>query len=113
MRCAFLMAVGCIVCLSQAGLADSAVYTAQFSKPDVRYATFQSERNACLGAASHQGWGSGSSSHGTFVVTKRPTYDLMRFSNCMLAKGYKPDPNGLIAAKFWRMSADRFVLASP
>ena len=108
MRSALLVAVGCVFCLSQAGFADEQfAVSVQFSKPNVTYNAFLHDRNACLGDASHQGW---SSLNALYPVRATPTYSFARFSNCMLAKGYKPDANGFRAATFSHVTGDQYLL---
>ena len=108
MRSALLMVAGCVFCLSQPGFADEHfAVSVQFSKPNVTYNAFLHDRNACLGDASHQGW---SSLNPLFPVRATPTYSFVRFSNCMLAKGYKPDPNGFYAATFSYLTGDQYRL---
>lgn len=110
MRSAVLFAACCLFCWSQSGLAANEQgfqVNIKFSKPNVPYWAFQHDRNACLGEASRQGWETTKVLSGIPIM---PTYDVPRFGNCMLAKGYRPDPNGFNAATFQHQTDDSYRL---
>ena len=114
MRRALFIAAACAACLSQPGLAyDNFFITVKFSKPNISYSEFQADRNACLGLNSHQGWttaGGGGWSQGSWALPATPTYNFAHFGNCMVVRGYTPDPNGIHATKFYRMGPNLYRL---
>lgn len=94
MRTALFVVASCLIGLTQSGLADSGFI--KLSKPDIRYATFMEDRNACFSSASRRvfDWHS----------VSWTTHNLYDFADCMTAKGYRLDPNGYRAA--WYTSYD-------
>lgn len=107
MRSALLVAAGIAVCLSQP--APAYTISVQFSKPNSTYNGFLHDRNACLGVASRQQWWTSS---GGYAMPGMPIYNLARFENCMLARGYGLDPNGFHPVKFDHLSGDNFRLVA-
>jgi hypothetical protein len=112
---ALILAAGCVFCLSQQGLADEQIFTVsiQFSKPNVTYDAFVQDRDRCLASSSFVHWSSGTITPGmggSWAVPGGRVYNFPRFGNCMLAKGYKPDPNGFFAAKFRHRRSNEYTL---
>ena len=96
MRRGLLVAAGCLVCLSLPGLANSTII--KLSRPDTDYAAFLRDRDACLSAAGHWSWWTASNGA---AVGGAGHYDLYKFADCMTAKGYRLDPDGYRAAKYY------------
>ncbi|MDR3527439.1 MAG: hypothetical protein P4L57_09175 [Rhizomicrobium sp.] len=112
MRSAILIAVCGVLCLSQAGFAADQNFrvSVKFARPNTTYNTFLHDRNACLGDASRLGWTTTVAVNVT-AVPATPTYNFARFGNCMLAKGYQPNPNGFDATEFWHRRDNEYWLA--
>ena len=111
MRSAFLIAAGCILCLSQPSFAYT--IAVQFSKPNSTYYEFLHDRNACLGSSSHLEWSTGSGGGGlgrSYAYLGRTTYNFSHFGKCMLARGYQLDPNGFHAVKFGHLPDGNYAL---
>lgn len=95
MRGALILAAGCLLCLSQAGLASSQqLVVVKMSKPDVDQATFAQDRSVCLTKANSEHLFNGRD-EGTWA-----RHHLRIFGECMAAKGYKNDPNGFPALRY-------------
>ena len=95
MRSTILFTAICIVGLSQAGLATPhELLIVKLSKPDTSQAVFVEDRNACLTSANNA---QSPFPAGTSTWARR---HLRKFGECMGAKGYKNDPNGLRAIRY-------------
>ena len=95
MRSALILAAGCLLFLSGAGVASSQqLVVVKMSKADVDQATFAQDRNACLTKANSEHLFDGRD-EGTWA-----RHHLKAFGECMAAKGYKNDPNGFPALKY-------------
>jgi len=93
MRSVLLVAVGCLICSSQPGLAGGGFI--HLSKPNTSYSAYMNDRSACFTAASYR-------ISDEYAMWTR--YNLNEFAGCMTAKGYRLDPNGYRAA--WYESYD-------
>jgi hypothetical protein len=94
---ALLIVVGCILCLSQAGLASP--FVLKLFRPNTGYTQFLNDRSACLQATRHAQWTDYSAS-GASWTGESISYDVRAFGGCMNARGYVADPNGYGAIRY-------------
>lgn len=98
MRRSIFLVAGCLVYLSQAGLASELVTAPRpiigprlcikLSKPDTSYSAFMYDRNDCLESTSRR------VRERVWLTGIRERYNIPAFVGCMNAKGYALDPNG-------------------
>lgn len=103
--CAALLSVGAFAASDHSYRVDF-----RFSKSSVNYQSFTQDRERCvagtstrrkfgpeaIGGSLNVGLGSSSLNSSSVMVFPRPTYDhdVAAFYRCMMARGYRADPNG-------------------
>lgn len=105
MREAALVGCGCLLCLSLPG--DASWFTVKMSKPGTSYSQFADDTAACHRASPFPGGladrthvvpGGGYWDQRQSVSQRRFVDWQLKFLDCMVARGYRADPNGYPAA---------------
>lgn len=105
MRGKQLLIAGCIVAMSQIGLATpQEILTVKVSKPDTTHDQFVADRDACLTEANNDRLGGS-------TPTAWAKHHLKLFSECMVARGYKSDPDGFRAIRYIQTERGRRIIA--
>jgi hypothetical protein len=100
MRWTLLLAAGCLISLSVPGQANW--FTLRVSKPSGTWSEYLDDSAACNTVSQipgYQGAAPFSATH--FVRDAERTARSIKYWDCMVAKGYRADPNGYRAASVY------------
>ena len=111
MRWALLLAAGCLICLSLPGHANW--FTLRVSKPTGTWSDYLDDSAACNKVSQIPGYSGGPFSTTHMVTQAERTASSNKYWDCMVAKGYRADPNGYRAATvYYSRVAPRYTQQS-
>lgn len=97
-----IVMLGCVAALSAAAGGATYHYNFHFAKDDA--STFDQDREACIRDTSTKSLPNGGRA-GVYTMSERGNqtfrHNPAAFQQCMIAKGYRPDPNGPLKATLW------------